>query len=124
VLDTANFTTIKWIDSLKDIGTVEAGKKAEITFRFLNSGSKPLLIVKVEPGCGCTLADYPKEPIMPGKEGTIKANYNVSTDGQGEFRKNIRVTTNTLGGTETYIFFYGKIKNDKAADPQEKNSGQ
>lgn len=25
--DSSNFTTIQWIDSLKDIGAVEAGKK-------------------------------------------------------------------------------------------------
>jgi len=120
--DTANFTTIKWIDSLKDIGIVEAGKKAEIQFRFLNTGNKPLYVVQVQPGCGCTVADYPKQPIMPGKEGIISANYNVSSDAQGEFKKNMRVTTNTKGETDTYIFFYGKIKNDKVADPQEKNS--
>ena len=109
-LDTTTFTTIKWIDSLKDIGTVPAGETAEIKFKFQNTGEKPLIIVEAKPGCGCTLADYPKEPIAPGKQGVITANYKVDKDGQGEFRKNVRVTTNTKGNTDTYIFFYGKIK--------------
>jgi hypothetical protein len=109
-LDTPNFTTIQWIDSLKDIGEVPPGKITEVKFRFKNSGDKPLLILAAKPGCGCTVADYPKNPIPPGKEGVITANYDVSKGGAGEFRKNIRVTTNTKGSTETFIFFYGRIK--------------
>lgn len=110
--DTANFTTIKWIDSLKDIGAVATGKKAEIKFRFKNTGNKPLFIISAEPGCGCTLADYPKEAIAPGSEGLITANYDVHSGNTGEFRKNIHVTTNTKASTSHYIFFYGVIKNE------------
>lgn len=112
IKDTTNFTTIKWIDSLKDIGSIPPGKNAEINFLFLNTGDKPLYIINAKPGCGCTIADYPKSPIMPGKEGVIKANYAVHKDGQGDFRKYIRVTTNTKGSTETYIYFYGTIMGD------------
>src|SRR5437870_9123303 len=83
--DTTNYTTIKWIDSLKNIGTVEAGKKAEIKFRFKNTGAKPLFIISAEPGCGCTVADYPKEAIAPGGEGLITAAYDVHTGTEGEF---------------------------------------
>ncbi len=116
VVDTANYTNIKWIDSLKDIGNVPAGKTAEISFRFMNSGSKPLYVINVRPGCGCTLADYPKEPILPGKTGIIKAEYNVHKDGQGDFRKNIRVTTNTKEKTDNYIYFYGTIVKDTLSE--------
>lgn len=108
--DTSKFTTIKWIDSLKEIGTVLAGKTTEVKFRFQNTGDKPLIVVEAKPGCGCTVADYPEEPILPGKQGVITANYKVPADGHGEFRKNLRVTTNTKGSTDTYIFFSGKIK--------------
>ena len=111
--DSSNYTTIQWIDSLKDIGAVEAGKKTEITFHFKNTGSKPLFIISAEPGCGCTVADYPKKPIAPLQEGFITAAYNVTNGTTGEFRKNIHVTTNTPGTQSHYIFFYGSIKNDK-----------
>ncbi len=107
--DTVNYTNIKWLDSLKYIGNVPAGKTAGISFKFLNSGDKPLYIINAKPGCGCTLADYPKEPILPGKTGVIKADYNVHKDGQGDFRKSIRVTTNTKEKTDNYIYFYGTI---------------
>ena len=110
--DTSGFTTIQWIDSVKNIGLVPAGKKAEITFRFKNTGNRPLFIVDAQPGCGCTIADYPKEAIAPGKEGVITANYDVKAGTSGEFRKNIHVKTNTKDKTDTYIFFYGQIRGE------------
>lgn len=110
--DTANYTSIKWIDSVKNIGVVAAGKKAMIKFRFVNTGDKPLFIIFVQPGCGCTVADYPKEAIEPGKEGIIKADYDVHKDATGDFRKNITVTTNTKGLKNHIIFFYGSVKNN------------
>src|SRR4051812_19203295 len=114
--DTTNYTTIKWIDSVKNIGLVEAGAKTEIKFRFKNTGSKPLFIIAARPGCGCTIADYPKEAIAPGAEGVITANYNVNKGSQGEFRKNISVSANTKGTTNHNIFFYGKIKNSDSTN--------
>lgn len=110
--DTTRFTTIKWIDSVENIGTIEAGKKTEIKFHFKNTGGKPLYIISAEPGCGCTVTDYPKEAIAPGAEGLITAEYDVHKGTSGEFRKNIHVTTNTKGSTGHYIFFYGAIKSE------------
>ena len=108
----SGYTTIKWIESVKNIGLVPAGQKAEIQFRFKNTGKKPLFIVSAEPGCGCTIADYPKEAIAPQSEGVITANFDVKAGAQGDFRKNIHVKTNTKDKTDTYIFFYGKVKTE------------
>lgn len=110
VQDTAKFTTIKWIDSLKNIGSIERGKKTEIEFKFRNTGTCPLFIISAEPGCGCTVAGYPKEAILPGSEGVITAAFNGNSGTTGEFRKNIHVTTNTIGSTSHYVYFYGAIK--------------
>src|SRR5258708_6667739 len=70
-IDTANYTTIKWMDSVKDFGTVPQGEKVKIVFHFLNSGDKPLFIASVKPGCGCTLADYTKSAVLPGGQGEV-----------------------------------------------------
>ena len=110
--DTTGYTTIKWIDSVVNIGLVSTGKTAEINFRFKNTGDKPLFVVDARPGCGCTIADYPKQAIAPGKEGIIKANYDVKAGTKGEFRKNIHVKTNTKDKRDTYIFFFGKVKTE------------
>jgi len=107
--DTTGYTSIQWIDSLKNIGTVEAGKKQEISFRFKNTGTKSLFIISAEPGCGCTVAAFPKEPVQPGSEGVITAEYQAPGDTNGEFRKNIEVTTNTKGVTSHFIYFFGVL---------------
>ena len=110
--DTANYTSIQWIDSVKNIGSVTAGTKTEIKFRFKNTETKPLFIIAARPGCGCTIADYPKEAIAPNAEGVITANYDIRKGTQGEFRKNISVTANTKGTTYHNIFFYGDIEKE------------
>src|SRR5689334_12144293 len=60
-----------------DFGAVEGGKKDTIwfDFKFTNTGSEPLVISDVRTSCDCTLADWPKDPIQPGKSAVIKGGY-------------------------------------------------
>ncbi len=113
--DTARYTTIQWIDSIKDIGNVKFGDTATIQFKFKNTGALPLFVINVEPGCGCTVADYPKMPVAPGKEGIITAAFDSNKGHEGDFRKNINVTTNTIGSTSHVLFFRGVIEKEQGA---------
>lgn len=102
--DSSNLTTIQWIDSVKNLGRITEGQKVQVSFRFKNTGNKPLIIQSVRPGCGCTVADYPKEPIAPGGEGEITGSF----DSQGREslqRKEIAVTANTKGSAYHTLFF-------------------
>jgi len=55
--DTANFTTIEWVDSLtRNYGTILEGEKLNVAFTFRNTGNSPLVIGRVTPSCGCTIA--------------------------------------------------------------------
>lgn len=102
--DTSDLTTIQWIDSVKNLGRINEGQKLEISFRFKNTGNKPLIIHSVTPGCGCTVADYPKEPIAPGGEGEITGSF----DSQGREslqRKEIAVMANTTGSPRHTLLF-------------------
>jgi Protein of unknown function (DUF1573) len=94
--DTANFTTIQWIDSVKDYGKITEGQKLEVLYRFKNTGNKPLIIESVHPSCGCTVADPPKEPVAPGAEGEIKGSFD-SNGKSGQQHKTIFVMANTKG---------------------------
>lgn len=66
----------------------------ECTFTFTNVGNAPLVINQVIAGCGCTTTSYTKEPIMPGKKGTISVKYNGTGKFAGHFKKGITVRTN------------------------------
>ena len=94
--DAASFTQLTWIDStFQDLGKVNEGQVVDIVWHLKNTGNKPLVIGNVTPGCGCTVAEKPTEPIAPGEEGLIKAKFDSKNQTAGEHRKNITVTANT-----------------------------
>jgi hypothetical protein len=109
--DPATLTTVEWIDSAYDKGTITEGEKIEIAYRFKNTGEHPLIIKDVRPSCGCTVAEKPQEPIAPGKEGIIKAIFN-SQNKQGLNHKTITVVANTQ--PETYALKFTVTVNKKS----------
>ena len=88
-------TNVEIIDSVYDFGKVKEGDIVEFSFRFKNVGTHPLVITEALASCGCTVADKPEAPILPGETGYIKAKFN--TEGKpGESHKSITVTSNAL----------------------------
>jgi hypothetical protein len=102
--DSSKFTTIEWIDSTRDYGKINVGQKLDVSFRFKNTGDKPLIIRSVRPGCGCTAAEPPKEPIAPGAEGIINASFN-SEGREGHNSKDIFIEANTKGTQNHKVHF-------------------
>jgi hypothetical protein len=103
--DSSQFTTISWLDSTyRNFGAIPEGRKLEVSFRFLNSGTKPLVIEQVRPSCGCTVAEQPAEPILPGKEGVIKAVFN-SEGRLGVNNKSIYIMANTKNSQNNEVRF-------------------
>lgn len=87
----AKFTSLSY-----DFGKV-AEEVGSVTseFQFTNTGKKPLIIQDIRTSCGCTTPSYTKDPVLPGKKGTIKVTY--STTGRiGSFDKRITVFTNEI----------------------------
>ena len=64
-----------------DFGKIKQSVPAVATFIVTNISSEPLIIEQANPTCGCTISDYTKAPIAPGKTGYIKATYNASSLG-------------------------------------------
>ena len=84
VLSTTLFAQKKINDVAKfasetiDFGKIKQGVPAKGTFTVTNIGTEPLIIEQANPTCGCTISDYTKEPIAPGKTGVINATYNAA----------------------------------------------
>ncbi|HUS00983.1 MAG TPA: DUF1573 domain-containing protein [Chitinophagaceae bacterium] len=64
-----------------DFGKIKQSVPAVATFIVTNISNEPLIIEQANPTCGCTISDYTKAPIAPGKTGYIKATYNAATLG-------------------------------------------
>jgi len=72
---------------------IPEGPQVTHEFKFSNTGKEPLILSNVRASCGCTTPSWPKEPILPGKDGTILVTYN--TQGRpGAFNKTITITSN------------------------------
>ncbi len=111
--DSSQYTNLTWLDStVRDFGTISEGQKLEVAYRFLNSGDKPLIVARVQPSCGCTVAEQPDEPILPGKEGVIKATFN--SEGRiGINHKKIYVIANTRGVQSNEVEFSVQVQKKK-----------
>jgi hypothetical protein len=77
-----------------DFGKVhEQDGKITTVFSFKNEGNAPLVVNRVQASCGCTTPTWSKEPIEPGKSGSVTVTYNP--EGRpGAFTKTITVYSN------------------------------
>ena len=86
---------IKFDKTTHDLGSFpEVNPIVSGTFTFTNIGDAPLVIHQAVASCGCTVPKYTKEPVMPGKTGTIKVTYNGEGKYPGSFKKSITLRTN------------------------------
>jgi len=99
---------VNWKSTTIDLGKIEKGKPVTVEFEFTNSSMVPLIINSVRPSCGCTAADYPKEPVGPGKSGMIALTYNAAS--VGAFAKSTTVATNAADGN-TVLIIKGEVVN-------------
>lgn len=102
--DSTRFTTVEWVDSTHDFGTVIKGEKVHIKYTCKNTGDKPMFLYEVRPGCGCTVADYTKTPIPPGSTGEVNAEFDSNHGTAGSIRKSITVKTNTFNRSPLLLF--------------------
>lgn len=111
--DTANYTTIQWLDSVVNFGSVKHGEQVKVTFRFKNTGDKPLILSNVVAGCGCTVPDFTRSPIAPGEQGVVTGAFDSNKSQPGSVHKNIRVTANTKPKQQFELVFTGDVKDNQ-----------
>ncbi|MGB0402587.1 MAG: DUF1573 domain-containing protein [Salibacteraceae bacterium] len=106
-------TTMAWDNESHNFGTVKQHTENTHVFTFTNTGSEPLIIQNAQGSCGCTVPDYPKEPIMPGSSGEIKVKYSPGTQIGGQ-TKTVAITSNTEPGV---MNLYITADVEEAPDP-------
>jgi hypothetical protein len=85
---------IEFEKDFHDFGKIIQGEKVTFGFKFKNTGKSLLLISSVSTSCGCTVSDYPKEPIQPGESGKIDVSFD-SEGKRGPQNKTVTVFANT-----------------------------
>lgn len=95
IVNTENTTTVKFVKDIYDFGQIKEGDKVDYAFEFTNNGKVPLIITNAVASCGCTMPNWPKEPIKPGEKSKINVEFN-SAGKKGLQDKVITLTANTL----------------------------
>lgn len=91
-------TTVMTFESLEhNFGDILEGQSVEKTYYFTNTGKNDLLIDRCDVTCGCTVPEFPKEPIAPGEKGQIKVVFN-SSGKSGLNNKTVTVFANIENG--------------------------
>ena len=94
-----------------EFGVVLWKHPATATFTVKNDGDKPLVISNVTTSCGCTEADWTKDPIAPGAKGVITTTFDAKA--LGHFYKDIGVYCNA-SDRPIYLMISGEV----SADPK------
>ena len=99
------FSNVVW-----DFGEIKQGESVDHVFQFINTGSEPLIISNAKGSCGCTVPEWPKEPIQPNSVGNIAVQFN-SGEKKGRQNKTVTLTTNCTPNT-TILRVVGNILTD------------
>ena len=96
-----------WFEEyMHDYGVIEKGGDGAWSFVFKNLGEKPFVINRVRSTCGCTVPEWPKEPIEPGESGEITVIYNTKTT--GTFLKSV-IVYSTADNSPVKLQIKGKV---------------
>jgi hypothetical protein len=96
-------------DEMKyDFGTAKQGDVVKHVFKFKNVGTQPLVISNIGVSCGCTTPEWTKDPVMPGKTGSITANFNTAGK-MGMQNKVLTIESNSAAGN-AMVSVVGEVK--------------
>ena len=87
-------TTVNFAGYEHDFGNIKQDTENKYTFRFTNTGKEPLIIESATGSCGCTVPNYPKEPVAPGAQGSIEVVYKPGKQENAQ-QKTVTVVANT-----------------------------
>ena len=82
---------VEFDKTVHDFGDISVNDGPQTcTFTVKNVGKEPIAIYEVVTSCGCTDASWTREPLQPGKTGSITATYK-NEDGPVPFDKTLTV---------------------------------
>lgn len=115
-VDPATLPVMTFTENSFDFGSIAQGEKVEHTFKFVNTGASSLVISNAKGSCGCTVPQYPKEPIAPGGEAVIDVRFD-SSGKKGPQKKTVTITHNGQPN-KTVLTITGEVQvpEEKAAE--------
>jgi len=113
-----NAPRVEFDKLVHDYGTLFQYGDGNCVFTFTNTGKEPLVLSNVRSSCGCTVPDWPRKPILPGKTDVIKVKY--ATNRLGKINKSVTVQSNAEN-TPIVLRIQGNVIPKPAEETPEKN---
>lgn len=110
-MDSMQLTTIRFEHEIYDFGEITEGDVITRTISYTNTGKFPLVIEQANGSCGCTVAEFPKEPLEPGESAELEVEFN-SKGRPGAHTKSVIIEANTIPPVK-YVNFSVKVKEKK-----------
>ncbi len=100
-----------WFEEyMHDYGEIQKDSDGTWTFTFKNLGEQAIVINQVRSTCGCTVPEWPREPIEPGDTGAITVKYNTAS--KGTFLKSV-VVYSSAANSPVKLQIKGKVIDDQ-----------
>ena len=106
-------TKIEFQETSFDFGEIQEGTLVTHVFTFKNTGEEPLILIDAKGSCGCTVPEWPRDPIFPGETASITVQFN-SKNKAGKRNQKVTLTANT-NPQQTFVYLKGTINNEDIA---------
>ncbi|HHN48454.1 MAG TPA: DUF1573 domain-containing protein [Bacteroidales bacterium] len=103
-----NGPQIQFDKETHDYGKVPLNGDGNCKFAFTNIGTEPLILTNVRAGCGCTVPQWPREPVLPGESAEIKVRY-TTLNRPHTINKSIVVTSNSVDKSTVVLRIKGEV---------------
>ena len=90
---------IEMLETSYDFGEMLQGESVTHDFILKNTGGADLIITAAKGSCGCTVPEWPKNPIANGEEAVIKVTFN-SAGKSGKQNKTVTLVSNAIPNTK------------------------
>jgi hypothetical protein len=97
--DKTKVPVLEFEQDTHDFGSITEGEKIQYAFKFKNVGTGELVIRSANGSCGCTVPEWPHEPVPPGGSGVINITFN-SAGKNGMQHKTVTIISNTIPNTK------------------------
>lgn len=104
----SNGPIIEFDKETHDYGEVYMHGDGNCVFTFTNKGNEPLLLTNVRAGCGCTVPQWPREPVLPGDSAEIKVRY-TTLNRPHQINRSIVVTSNSINKPTLVLRLKGSV---------------
>lgn len=95
-----------------DYGIITQGSSGIFELIVKNTDKVPLIISNIKSSCGCTVPEWPKEPLVAGKKYVIKIKYD--TNQLGPIAKTLTIQSNDKNSNFRVLKIRGMVKEGKS----------